>query len=96
MLSFPKRLQPITAPALCTVAINVLAPPALNPESQYFIPLFNKISLLCGQQSGGDEASNEGCNTGPRRHGFTDNSDVHQIVFFPSFFSCRLAPDLVG
>jgi hypothetical protein len=26
------------------VAINVLEPGAFNPESQYFIPLFNKIS----------------------------------------------------
>jgi hypothetical protein len=45
---------------MCTVASNVLAPHAFNPESQYFIPLFNKILLLCGQQSGGDEASNVG------------------------------------
>jgi hypothetical protein len=45
---------------MCTVAINVLAPRAFNPESQYFIPLFNKISLLCGQQPVGDKASNEG------------------------------------
>jgi len=35
-------------------------PRAFNPESQHFMPLFNKISLLCGQQRGGDEASNEG------------------------------------
>ncbi len=45
---------------MSTVAINVLEPPAFNPESQYFKPLFNKISWLCGQQPGGDEASNEG------------------------------------
>jgi hypothetical protein len=41
-------------------AINVLKPRAFNPESQYFIPLFNKISWLCGQQPGEDEASHEG------------------------------------
>jgi len=40
---------------MCTVAINVLEPRAFNAESQYFIPLFNKISWLCGQQSGGDQ-----------------------------------------
>jgi len=33
-----------TAAALCIVAINVLAPRACNPESQYFEPLYNKIS----------------------------------------------------
>jgi hypothetical protein len=42
---------------MCTAAINVLAPRALNSESQYFIPLFSKISLLCRQHPGGDEAS---------------------------------------
>jgi hypothetical protein len=50
---------------MCTGTINVLEPGAFNPESQYFIPLFNKISLLCGQQPGGDKAPNEGCNSGP-------------------------------
>ncbi len=50
----------ITLKAASKVLINVLAPRAFNAESQYFIPLFNKISLLCGQQPGGDEASNEG------------------------------------
>jgi hypothetical protein len=61
VLAFAERLRPITAAALCTVVINVLAPRAFNPESQYFIPWFNKISWLCGQQPGGDEASpNEG------------------------------------
>ncbi len=42
--SFPERFQPITAAAMCTVPINVLEPGAFNPESQYFIPLFNKTS----------------------------------------------------
>jgi hypothetical protein len=57
---------------MCTVPINALEPRAFNPESQSFMPLFNKnfmtlwipsfhkISLLCRQQPGGDEASNEG------------------------------------
>jgi hypothetical protein len=40
---FPERLRPITA-VMCTVAINVLEPCAFSPESQYFIPLFNKFS----------------------------------------------------
>ncbi len=43
VLSFPERFQPITAAAMCTVAINVLKPGAFNTESEYFIPLFNKI-----------------------------------------------------
>jgi hypothetical protein len=58
--------------ALCIVAINVLAPRAFNAESQYFIPWFNKISWLCVQQPGGDEASNEGCNSGPTGDDFMD------------------------
>jgi len=64
---------------MCTTAINPLGPRAFNPESQCFMPLFNKISLLCGQQPGGDEASNEGCNSGPRGHDFTDNSTLLEI-----------------
>jgi hypothetical protein len=40
---------------------------SFNLELQYFIPLFNKISLLCGHQPGGDEASNEGCKLTPNR-----------------------------
>jgi hypothetical protein len=35
---------------MCTEAINVLAARALNPESEYFIPLFNKISLDNSQE----------------------------------------------
>jgi hypothetical protein len=59
---------------MCTLVLNVLELDAFSPESQYFIPLFNKISLLCGQQPGGDEASNEGCNSGATVHDFTNNS----------------------
>jgi len=50
-------------------------PGALNAEFQYFIPLVNKISCLCRQtnsQEGDEEASNEGCNLGPRGNDFTD------------------------
>jgi len=78
VLSFPSFLegfQPITAIAMCTVVINVLKPGAFNAESQYFIPLFNKISWLCGQRPRGDEASNERGNSGPTGHNFTDNSN---------------------
>jgi hypothetical protein len=59
--------------AMCTVLIDVLEPGAFTPESHYFIPLFNKISWLCRQQPGGDEASNEGSNSGPTGHDFPDN-----------------------
>jgi hypothetical protein len=41
---FPELLQPHTVAAISTVAINVLERCAFNAESQYFIPLFNKIS----------------------------------------------------
>jgi hypothetical protein len=58
------------AAATCNVAINVLERRAFSPASQHFILLFNKI---CRQQPGGDEASNEGCNSGPTGHDFTDN-----------------------
>jgi len=76
----PERLHPITAAAMCPIAINVLEPCAFHPESQCFIPLINKISWLCGQQPGGDEASNEGCNSGPTGHDFLDNSTKWKIL----------------
>jgi hypothetical protein len=45
VLPFPERFQPITAAAaMCTVAINDLESGAFSAESQYFIPLFNRIS----------------------------------------------------
>jgi len=53
---------------------------AINPESQYFIPLCNKIPWFCAQQPGGDEPSNEGCNSGPTGHDFTDNSIILKIL----------------
>jgi len=89
VLSFRERFQPITAAAMCAVAIPVLEPSAFNPESQHFIPLFNKISLLCGQQSGGDEASNGGggCNSGPTGHDFPPNSNLYFL-----FFTMRTRP----
>ncbi len=59
----------MAAAATCTVAINVLEPRAFSPAFQHFILLINKI---CRQQPGGDEASNERCNSGPG-HDFTDN-----------------------
>jgi hypothetical protein len=34
---------------MCSVAIDVLEPGAFNAESEYFIPLFNRISWLCEQ-----------------------------------------------
>jgi hypothetical protein len=80
VLLFPERLQPIAAADMCTVAINILEPCTFHPESQCFIPLINKISWLCGQQPGGDEASNEGCNSGPTGHDFPDNSTKWKIL----------------
>jgi hypothetical protein len=44
VISFPECFQPIIVADMCTVAINVVEPGALNIESQYFIPLFNKFS----------------------------------------------------
>jgi hypothetical protein len=57
VLSFPERLQPITAAAMCTVVINVFSNlvhlmlsfsisypySAFNAEFQYFIPLLDKV-----------------------------------------------------
>jgi len=60
VLSFPERFQPITAAAMCTVALKVLEPGTFNAESQYFIPLFNRISWLCRQHLRGYETSNGG------------------------------------
>jgi hypothetical protein len=44
VLSFPECFQPIIVAVICTVAINVPELGAFKAESQYFIPLFNKIS----------------------------------------------------
>ncbi len=77
VLSFPERLQPITAATMCTVTITLHA---FNPESQYFILLFNKISWLCRKQPGGNEAPSEGSNSGPRGHDFLDNSDITKLL----------------
>ncbi len=57
-------------------------PPTFNAESQYFISLFNKISWLCGQQPGGDGASNARCKTGTTAHDYTDYFSIF-IVFSP-------------
>jgi hypothetical protein len=66
----------------CYVYYNYKCPraSAINPESQYFRSLCNKISWFCAQQPGGDEASNEGCNSGPTGHDFTDNSIILKIL----------------
>jgi hypothetical protein len=77
-----ERFQPITTAATCTVSINVLEPGAFNAESQYFIPLFNKISRLCAQQQRGDEASNGGgCNSGPIGYDF----NIYRITLIFTF-----------
>jgi hypothetical protein len=68
--------QPITAAAMCTVAINVLEPGAFNPKSQYFIALFNKISWLYEQQPRMNVTSIEGCNSDLIGRDFMDNSSV--------------------
>jgi hypothetical protein len=44
---------------MCVVVINVLKPSEFNVESQYFIPLFYRISWFCGQHPRGDETSNQ-------------------------------------
>jgi hypothetical protein len=44
VVSFLEGFQPITPVAMSTVVIHVLKPGAFNPESRYFIPLFNKTS----------------------------------------------------
>jgi hypothetical protein len=76
---FPRCLQPISVTVICIVAINVLELHVFNLESQSFIPLFNKISWLCGWHLGGDEASNEGCNSSQVGHDFTYNFVVKVV-----------------
>jgi len=46
---FSERLQPITIVVMCIVAMSVFDPRAFDLESQYSIPVFNKISRLHGQ-----------------------------------------------
>ncbi len=91
VLSFPECIQPVTAAALCTVAINVLVPRAFNLESQYFIPWFNKIAWLCRQRPRGDESSNVGCNSGPTRHHVMDNS-IFNYFTGPWTYSLKQLP----
>jgi len=76
-----------------TVAINILEPGAFNSESQYFIPLFNRISWLFVQHPTGNEASNGGCNSGPIGHDFQDNSNIYLFVItmrIGSFSRCEI------
>jgi hypothetical protein len=75
ILVFPECLQLIIVTTLCVVAINVFAPHAFNPKSQYFLPLFNKISWLW-RQLGKDETSNEGCKSSPTLHDFWNDPNV--------------------
>jgi hypothetical protein len=62
---------------MCIIAINVFEPDAFNVESQYFIPLFNRISWLCGQHPKGYETSNGRCNLDPTWHDFPNNSNIY-------------------
>ncbi len=87
VLSFPERFQPIAAAAMCSVAINVLEPGAFNAESQYFIPLFNRFSQLCGQHPRGDEASNGVVQLRANRADFLDNANIWFL-----FFTMRIGP----
>ncbi len=59
--------------------------------STYFMPLFNKISWLCGQQpAGGDEeASNGGWNSGPTGHDFPDLLFKHFTMRTGPFSKCE-------
>jgi hypothetical protein len=56
-------------------------------QSQYFILLFNKISWLCRPQPRGDEASNEGCDSGLTGHDFLDSFNIYFL-----FFTMRTGP----
>jgi hypothetical protein len=72
---------------MCSVAINVLEPGAFNAESQYFIPLFNRFSQLCGQHPRGDEASNGVVQLRANRADFLDNANIWFL-----FFTMRIGP----
>ncbi len=98
VLSLIEHFQPIINVVMCIVIINVFMPHAFNLESQYFIFLYYKISWLCGQQTGGDETSNEGCNSSPTSDDFIDNSIDHD--FFTKFCHsnfpniCQMVPQV--
>jgi hypothetical protein len=76
VLFITERLQPITAAAMCTVTTNVLAPRLVHLILSLRIsyPDLIKFHDFAHNSQEGDEASNEGCNSGPTRHDFTDNS----------------------
>ncbi len=44
ILSFPECFQPINIIVMCIVVIKFIEPSEFIVESQYFIPLLNKIS----------------------------------------------------
>jgi hypothetical protein len=50
--------------------------------------------FACGQHRGVDEASNDGCNSGPTRHDFTDNSNrvCMKSSWLHPLFGPRLTP----
>jgi len=83
VLSLIEHFQPIINVVMYIVIINFFVPHAFNLESQYFIFLYYKISWICGQQTWGDETSNEGCNSSPTSHDFIDKFYWHD--FFTKF-----------
>jgi hypothetical protein len=72
--------------AMCIVAIKVIEPSAFNVESQYFIPLLNKISWFCEQHSRGDETSMGGATQA--QHGMT-----FQIILIFTFYFLPWEPN---
>jgi hypothetical protein len=58
---------------------------SLTPNlDDFFLNSLNQSLILWRQQPGGDEASNEGCNSGSTWHDFLDNF-INLALFHPAF-----------
>jgi len=81
---FPERFQPITAAAMCTVAINFLEPGAFNALNlSISYPYLINFHDFAGniQEGMKHQMWGAGCNSVPTGHDFPDNSNFYFLFF---------------
>ncbi len=82
---FPERFQPITAAAMCTVAINFLEPGAFNALNlSISYPYLIKFHDFAGniQEGMKHQMWGAGCNSVPTGHDFPDNSNIYFLFSY--------------
>jgi hypothetical protein len=72
----PDYFRPIPAISECIVITKCLEPCAFNLQFPHFVPIFNKISLLCKQQCLELERGFKGWKKGPKGGHFRDSFNV--------------------